>query len=287
MANTSVAAICRYFGVNRSSYYAWLKRPPSQRAIENKELAKELKLLHAKSKGTYGSPRLTAVLKSKGSCYGRRRIAHVMRKEGLFGCARRKFRPCTTKPDPSQPVSPRIFESQNREALPERPNEVWVGDMTYIPTEEGWLYLTTLMDVSTRKIVGKYMSDNMKMEVVWEALKDAIHTQPEALKKGGPTLVAHSDRGSQYASQMYREKLKLLGITQSMSRSGNCYDNAYAESFFHTLKVEMVHRQEFKTRDEARTAIEDYINNWYNTERLHSALGYMSPLEYERKALAA
>jgi putative transposase len=282
-----MSTICRILGVSRSSYYAWLKRPPSQRAQKNDELSKQLKELHKKSKGTYGSPRLTEQLKAQGSRHSRKRVAHLMGKIGIFGCAKRKYRPCTTKQDPSQPVSPRVFESQNKEAIPQVPNRVWVGDMTYIPTTEGWLYLTIVMDVFNRKIVGHHMSDHMKAETVWAALKNGVCNQPEALKKGGPTLICHSDRGGQYASVMYREKLELLGITQSMSRSGNCYDNAYAESFFHSLKVELVHRRKFETHAEARREIEEYIEDWYNTKRLHSSLGYLSPVEYEKRALAA
>lgn len=279
--------ICRVAGINRSSYYAWLKRSPSQRTKNNVQLTERIKTLHQESRGTYGAPRLVASLKAQGHSCGQKRIANLMKKAGVFGCARRKFRPCTTQADPSQPVSPRVFESQNRKAMPQGPNQVWVGDMTYIPTSEGWLYLTTVMDVFNREIVGKHISDHMKSETVWDALKQAVINRPEALKKGGPTLICHSDRGGQYSSQMYREKLQLLGITQSMSRSGNCYDNAYAESFFHTLKVELVHREKFQTRVEARNAIEEYIDGWYNTKRLHSALGYKTPHDYKGSALAA
>jgi putative transposase len=277
--------ICQVLEVSRSSYYAWLKRPPSQRIQKNEELTAQLKSLHRKSKGIYGSPRLTAVMRAQGAKHSRKRIAHLMKKIGLSGCARSKFRPCTTKPDPSLPVSPRIFKSQ-KEVLPHAPNRVWVGDMTYIPTGEGWLYLTNVMDVFNRKVVGYHMSDHMKAETVWEALKNAVRNEPKALKNGGPALIFHSDRGGQYASEMYREKLQLLGITQSMSRSGNCYDNAYAESFFHSLKVELVHRQNFKTHTDAQVAIKEHID-WYNTKRIHSGLGYQTPLEYERIVLAA
>lgn len=282
-----MTVICRILEVSRSSYYAWLKRPLSQRAKKNEELSQQLQEIHRKSKGTYGSPRLMEELKKQGARHSRKRIADLMKKIGIFGCAKSKFQPCTTRPDPSQPVSPRVFESQNKEAIPKAPNRVWVGDMTYISTLEGWLYLTIVLDVFSRKVVGYHMSDHMKTETVWEALKEAVCNQPEALRKDGPTLISHSDRGGQYTSEMYREKLLLLGITQSMSRSGNCYDNAYAESFFHTLKVELVHRQKFQTHTEARETIREYIDNWYNTKRIHSGLGYQTPLEYERKALAA
>lgn len=286
MADVSVKVICRILGINRSSYYSWLKRPLPQTAKENQNLAVKLKKLHRESRGTYGSPRLTEKLRAGGARYSRKRVAHLMRKIGLFGCARRKFRPCTTKPDPSQPVSPRIFQGST-EAMPQAANQVWVGDMTYIPTQEGWLYLTTVMDIFNRKVVGYHMSDHMRAETVWEALKRAVKTEAASLTRGSPSLIFHSDRGGQYASGMYREKLELLGITQSMSRSGNCYDNAYAESFFHSLKVELVHRSKFETRSQAQQAIQEYIDDWYNTKRIHSSLGYQTPAEYGKKALAA
>lgn len=286
MANVSVKAICRVLEVSRSSYYAWLKRSLSERAKKNEELTEKIRFLHRESKERYGAPRITAKLRAEGFNHSRKRIAHLMKSAEIFGCARRKFRPCTTKPDPNQPVSPRVFKSQNKKALPEASNRVWVGDMTYIPTAEGWLYFTAVIDVFNRKLVGHHMSDHMGAETVWEALKEGVCNEHEALKKGEPSLIFHSDRGGQYASEMYREKLKLLGITQSMSRRGNCYDNAYAETFFHSLKVELVHRQKFETRAEARDAINEYID-WYNTKRLHSSLGYQTPQKYEKPAAAA
>jgi putative transposase len=286
MAGVSMKMICRVLEINRSSYYAWLKRPPSERAKQNEKLSKQVLSLHSESKGIYGSPRLTKQLKAQGFHHSRKRIAHLMKTIGIFGCARRKFRPCTTQADPNQLVSPRLFESQNKESMPQAPNRVWVGDMTYILTAEGWLYLTTVIDVFHRKVVGSHVSDHMKAETAWEALKQAVCSQPEALKKGEPPLIFHSDQGGQYSSEMYREKLNLLGIVQSMSRRGNCYDNAYAETFFHTLKVELVHRRKFETRAQAEKEIQEYID-WYNTKRIHSKLGYQTPLEYERKAVAA
>lgn len=281
-----MTTICQVAGVSRSSFYAWLKRPVSQRAKKNTELTAKLKRLHRESRETYGAPRLTAQLKSEGHSHGRKRIANLMKKAGIFGCARKKYRPMnTTRSNHDLLISPRLFEVENKEALPKGPNQVWVGDQTYIPTSEGWLFLTTVMDVYNREIVGHSMSNHLRAETVWEAMKLGIGQRQDALGPEAPTLIAHSDRGGQYASEYYRKKLKLLGVTQSMSRSGNCYDNAYAESFFHTVKVELTHRHEFKTRTEARNAIREYID-WYNCNRLHSALGYQSPVEYERKALA-
>lgn len=280
-------AICRILKINRSSYYAWLNRPLSERSQKDELLSEKLQKLHDDSKKTYGSPRLTAQLKAQGLHHGRKRIAQLMKKRGIFGCASRKFRPCTTKADPTKSVSPRIFESQNKRTLPKAPNQVWVGDMTYIPTQEGWLYLTSVLDVFNRKIVGYCMSDHMKAETAWDALKMGVYHQSEAFTRGKSSFIFHSDRGSQYSSDTFREKIELLRITQSMSRKGNCYDNAYMKSFFHTLKVELVNRRTFQSRAEARAEIEDYIENWYNTKRLHSALGYKTPHEYERESLAA
>ena len=278
--------ICRVAEVNRSSYYAWLKRPPSKREKANSHLTQKLKTLHGKSRGIYGAPRLTVQLKAQGYTCSRNRVANLMRKAGLFGCAKRKFRAMiTTNSKHNMPISPRLFEIEKKEAFPQAPNRVWVGDQTYILTREGWLFLTIVMDIFNRKVVGYWMSDHLRSETVWEAMKLAICQQKDALNAGAPILISHSDQGRQYASDSYREKLKLFGIIQSMSRSGNCYDNAYAESFFHTLKVELVHRHDFSTRAEAQNAIQEYID-WYNCKRLHSGLGYQTPFDYERKALA-
>lgn len=281
-------AICRVAELNRSSYYAWLKRPVPVREKVNSQLVERLKSLHSESRGTYGAPRLTVQLKTEGHSCSQKRVANLMRKAGIYGCAKRKFRPMTgTYSKHNYPISPRLFEIEKKEDLPQAPNRVWVGDMTYVPTKEGWLFLTVVMDIFSRKVVGYCMSDHCRAETAWEAMRNGIRLQKEALSPEEPNLIVHSDRGGQYASEHYREKLNLLGMTQSMSRSGNCYDNAYAESFFHTLKVELVHRQEFKTRLEAQNSIQEYIEDWYNCKRLHSGLGYQTPLDYEKNALAA
>ena len=269
--------------VSRSGYYAWLKRPVSEREKENQELTKKLKSLHQESNGTYGAPRIAEQLQ-----ISKNRVAKLMREIGIFGCAKRKFRlPETTDSRHRFPVAPRIFKIEDKKSLPKAPNQVWVSDTTYIPTNEGWLYLTIQLDLFTRKVVGYSLADHMRSEAVWDAMKSALIGQPDALSIKKSDLLAHSDRGSQYASPFYQQKLSQLGITQSMSRTGNCYDNAYAESFFHTLKVELVHRTTFKTRQEAERAISRYIDDWYNLRRLHSGLGYKAPIEYEKEALAA
>lgn len=279
--------ICRIAEINRSSYYAWFKRPASKRDVENTGLVEKIKTSHKQSKGTYGAPRITAELNSDGVKCSLNRVAKLMRKEGVFGCARKKFRAIsTTDSSHDMPISPRLFKVEEKENLPKTPNEVWVGDMTYVGTAEGWLFLTVVMDLFNRKIVGYSMSDSLHSESVWSAMKAGIMNEPNALDPARPALVAHSDRGTQYASCYYRDSLELFGILQSMSRSGNCYDNAYAESFFHSLKVELIHRHQFATRTEARNRIEEYIE-WYNCKRLHSALGYKAPISYEGYALAA
>lgn len=284
----SLQVICQILGVHRSSYYAWLKRPDSSRKKDNQRLLQDLKAAHQKSRGTYGAPRLTEFLKQHGHQCSRNRVARLMQKEGIFGCARRKFRPQgITNSRHRFPIAPRIFQVQNKATFPKRPNQIWVSDTTYIPTKEGWLYLTVQLDVFTRKIVGYSMTDHLKSEATWESMRNALSRQSEALHFArSPKLTAHSDRGVQYASDLYRDKLEGLGIQQSMSRSGNCYDNAYAESFFHTLKVELIHRQVFETRKEAKQEIRSYIEQWYNTERMHSGLGYLTPNAYEQQALA-
>jgi len=243
----------------------------------------KLKSLHQESKGTYGSPRLAEQLQ-----VGKNRVAKLMREAGIFGCARRKFQlPQTTDSRHKFPVAPRIFKIEDKKCLPKAPNQVWVSDTTYIPTNEGWLYLTIQLDIFTRKIVGYSLADHMRSEATWDSMKTALIGQPDALSIKESNLLAHSDRGSQYATPFYQQKLRQLGITQSMSRTGNCYDNAYAESFFHTLKVELVHRTTFKTRQDAERAIRTYIDSWYNLKRLHSGLGYKAPIDYEKEALAA
>lgn len=278
-----VKASCGILGVSRSGFYAWRKRPESRRAAESQKLIEKMREIHKESDGTYGAPRIAAALKGDGLSHGHNRIARLMKVAGLFGCARKQFRPITTMSDHDLPIAPRVFKVEAPSTMPKGPNQVWVGDITYVPTDEGWLYLSTQLDVFTRKVVGYALTDHLRCEAVLEALRMAVNMQ--GLDPMG--LISHSDRGSQYAAEEYRVELKKLGITASMSRRGNCYDNAYAESFFHTLKVELVHRRHFKTRAEASKAIFEYIEVWYNRRRLHSSLGYLSPAAYEAKALAA
>lgn len=277
--NLAVNLACRVLLVSRSGYYAWLTRPESERARENRRLTERLRALHAESKGTYGSPRLQSSLLDEGVRASRNRVARLMRAAEIAGVAKRKFRVKTTDSNHALPIADRIFQTEEPETWPVRPNEVWAGDITYVPTSEGWLYLSVFLDLFTRKVVGFSMEPHMKTDLITQALEMALGRQERG---PGEKLVGHSDRGSQYASEEYRERLKAAGITASMSRRGNCYDNAYAESFFHSLKVELVHRERFATRAEARAAIFEYIEVWYNRKRKHSALGYLAPIAYEQ-----
>ena len=280
----NVKLSCRALAVSRSGFYAWKERPECERSKENRMLSEKMQQIFDESRGTYGAPRLTNRLREAGHDCSQVRVARLMREAGLSGVAKKRYRVKTTDSDHELPIAERVFQVEEPDTHPTRPNEVWAGDITYVPTDEGWLYLTIQLDVFTRKVVGYAMTDHLRTEAILAALQMAIGNQRLDPKK---TLVSHSDRGCQYASESYREKLKAVGITPSMSRRGNCYDNAYAESFFHTLKVELVHRRRFKTRQEAMAAIFEYIEVWYNRRRIHSALGYRSPMEYERAALKA
>lgn len=241
----SVTLACRLAGVSSSGYYAWKKRGMSPRKKSNEELKAKLLELHQASRGTYGEPRLRVKLKEEGICCGKSRIARLMKEAGISGVGQQKFKIATTDSNHTLPIAPRLFQPENAETLPTRPNQVWASDITYIPTDEGWLFLAIFLDVFTRKVVGHAMADHMRSELVLEALNRALSGWDF---RSGP-LTAHSDRGSQYASEAVGQRLSLLGICASMSRKGHCYDNAYAESFFHTLKNELVHRRHYKTSD--------------------------------------
>lgn len=281
-ASVTVKLLCDTVEVSKSGYYAWAKRPASERSAENVVLLARIRAIHDVSKQTYGSPRMTAALQSEGIECGENRVARLMRENDIASEAVKKFKITTTDSNHDLPIAERIFETENVDAVM-APNQVWVGDITYIATDEGWLFLAVFLDLFTRKIVGFSIDDNMRAELIMNALDMALGRQD--VKDG--EMIAHSDRGSQYASEGYREKLQLCGIIASMSRKGNCWDNAHCESFFHSLKTELVYRRNFKTRKEAMQAIFEWIETWYNRQRLHSALGYMSPQEYENLALAS
>ncbi len=277
-----VKIICRTLQVSRAGYYAWRIRPESDRARESSELSTKVREVFERSRGTYGAPRIQKKLAELGEHHGKERIRKLMVKGELSAKPKKKFVK-TTDSKHDLPIAPRIIQTENQETMPVKPNKAWGSDITYIATKEGWLFLAIFLDLFTRKVVGMAMADHMRTELVLEALDSALGR--EAISADG--LTAHSDRGVQFAAGVYRDRLHVEGITASMSRKGNCYDNAYVESFFHTLKTELVYRMEFSTREEARKAIFEFIEVWYNRERLHSSLGYKSPTEFERKALAA
>jgi transposase InsO family protein len=271
-----VNELCDLFGISASGYYDWLNREPSERERTDKVLAENIKEIHKDSRKTYGSPRITKALRQKGVKCGKNRAARIMKQNGLQGAQKARYRPRTTDSRHEYPISPNLLENMSVERI----NQAWASDITYIPTEEGWLYLSAFMDLKSRKIKGWSVRDHMRTELVQEAFLQAIFR--EGLKPG---LVIHSDRGSQYASHQFRDVLKNHKAISSMSGKGNCYDNAAMESFWATLKTDLGIRKPFKTREEARRAIFDYIEIFYNRFRLHSSLGDLSPLDYETKCI--
>nr|WP_144429551.1 IS3 family transposase [Myxococcus hansupus] len=272
-ASLSVAFLCRQLGVSRSGYYAWAKRPESQRRQRDRELSVEVAAIQQQSRGTYGSPRVHAELRARGARVSAKRVARLMRQEGLAARRRRPFAR-TTDSRHAHPVAPNVVA---RDFLPRGPNRTWASDITYIWTAEGWLYLAVVLDLFSRRVVGWSMGERIDRHLALGALNMAL------AGRGAPAI-HHSDRGCQYASEDYRERLAEHGVTCSMSRKGNCWDNAVVESFFSSLKMELVHTRSFRTREEARRALFDYLEVFYNRKRLHSALGYISPVEYERTA---
>lgn len=277
-----VKIICKTLEVSRSGYYAWLGRPVSERDQESAALSSKVRQIFECSRKTYGASRIQKKLAELGASHGKERIRKIMVKEGISAKPKRRFVK-TTDSKHDLPIAPRVIQTENQETMPVKPNEAWGTDITYVATKEGWLFLAIFLDLFTRKVVGMAMADHMRTSLVIEALGSALGR--EVIDVGG--LTAHSDRGVQFAAGVYRDRLHVEGITASMSRKGNCYDNAYVESFFHTLKTELVYRTEFATRDEAKKAIFEFIEVWYNRERLHSSLGYKSPAEFERRAIAA
>ena len=248
-----VTLLCQTLQVTRSGYYAWRRCPDSARAQEDRRLLDKIKILHKTSKETYGSPRIHAALRQQAETCGRHRVARVMQQHGLAAKHRRKFR-ATTNSAHHLPVAANLLE---RHFTPTAANQVWVSDITYVPTREGWLYLATVMDLAFRGIVGWAMSERIDRALVCDALTAALHRRRPA-----PGLLHHSDRGSQYASADYQDVLAQYGIIPSMSRKGNCWDNAPMESFFHSLKVEWLHGQTFHTRAEARQANFTFMEVW-------------------------
>ncbi len=274
-ANYPVALMCRVLGVSRSGYYAWLRRSPSRREVENRELAVHIRKVYRLSRGTYGSHRIRAELQARGFRVGRHRVARLMRLEGLQGRRKRRYR-STTDSSHGQKVAPNLLDRRFEVGQRDR---VWAADITCYWTTEGWLYLAVILDLYSRRVVGWAMDGTMRTDLVLGALEMAL------IRRRPPSgLLHHSDQGSQYASEAYRKRLEEHEIVQSMSRRGNCWDNAVVESFFSTVEAELESRSTWTTRDAARTAIHEYIEVFYNQRRRHSHLGYLSPAEYERLA---
>ncbi len=272
-----VGLMCRTLEVGVSGFYAWLKRPESPRNQANRRLLLEIKAVHQKSRKTYGSPRIHAELNEIGHACSRYRVARLMRRYGIVSKHKRKFR-ATTNSHHSYPVAENLLRRQFDVSEPGR---CWVSDITYIPTREGWLYLAATLDLFHRKVIGWAMDR-------WIARQLAIDALNMAVKSAGlkPGLIHHSDRGVQYASNEFQALLRANAIRCSMSRKGDCWDNAVAESFFHTLKVELIHGRIYNTRQEAKTAVFEYIEVFYNRQRRHSYLGYLSPVDFEKKNAA-
>ena len=271
-ASFPVRTACRVLGVSPSGFYAWRRRPGGRRAEADRELSREIAAIHAASRGTYGCPRVHAELRDRGHHVSRKRVARLMRASGLQARRKRRFR-ATTDSRHAHPVAPNLLE-QRFEAT--RADEIWLADITYVPTAEGWLYLAVILDLFTRQVVGWAMDREMPQALTLRALMMAL-----ARRRPLPGLIHHSDRGSQYAATAYQNALRAHGIRCSMSRKANCFDNAPAESFFGTLKTELVHQQHYATRAAARRAIFEYMEVFYNRQRRHSALGYKSPAEFE------
>ena len=259
--------------VSKSGYYAWKKRSKSQRGIDNESLLIEIRRIFLEHRQNYGSPRIWDALRKESIRCSKNRIARLMQINGLAAAQKRKFK-ATTNSKHTWPIAPNLLK---RNFTINKPNRIWVTDISYIWTWEGWLYLSFVLDLFSRGVIGLAMSERITDDLTQSALKQALgRRNPSA------GLIHHSDRGSQYASGDYQALLKKHEITPSMSRKGDCWDNAVAESFLHTLKVEMVNRYRFKTRNEARREIFKYVEMYYNRKRTHSSLGYLSPLDYER-----
>jgi len=286
-----VKLTCQILDVTRSGYYAWRgrqDRPPCARQRRRVELTEQIRAAFEENRGTYGSPRITVELKESGVSVCENTVAKYMRQAGVAVTPRRPFVPRTTDPDHPHPIAPNLLD---RDFAAAAPNRKWACDLTYVWTDEGWLYLSVVIDLFSRKLIGWSMSDDLKAQGVAEALEMALkRRKPNVVGVGGGVgggsgasggLLHHSDRGVQYACDRYRQLLDEHGIACSMSRPGNCYDNAVVESFFGTFKTELVHRTHYRRRGEARSSIFEWIECWYNRRRRHSSLGYVSPEAFE------
>ncbi len=273
----AVERMCRVFKVSRSGYYHWLNRKPSIRKVGNQEALELIREIHRMSKGRYGSPKITVEIRKRGIQISRPRVARIMKKANIRSVVHKRFRIQTTDSNHNYPIAKNLLD---RDFSPEKTSKAWVSDITYIKTLEGWLYLTTVMDLGDRKVIGWALSQTMKTsDTVIPAWKMAVKNRPITSE-----LIFHSDRGIQYACHEFRDVLQKNNLVrQSMSRKANCWDNAVAESFFKTLKVELIHQMELKPMEATKMEVFQFIEIWYNRQRIHASLGYFTPDEYEQK----
>jgi len=274
-AEHPVMMLCALLGVSRSGYYEWRDRGPGPRQQEDARLAQQIEALFVEKRRTYGRVRLTHELRARGQACGQRRVRRLMRTQGLCARPRRRYRPQTTDSRHDLPIAPNLL---GKRPAPSRPDTVWVSDLTYLPTTTGWLFLAVVLDLCSRRVVGWAFSHQLNTSLALAALRMAL-----AQRRPAPGLLHHSDRGCQYASQAYRAELAAHGLVTSMSRSGNPYDNATMESFYATLKTECLHPQPLASPADTQAQVFDYLEAFYNRERLHSALGYKSPVDFEQQ----
>ena len=267
-----VATMARVLGVSKAGYYAWVHCPPSAHAVADEALLKQVRTVHATSRQTYGAPRVHAGLQASGERHGRKRIARLMRLAGLVGASHRRGGPTTTRRDKDARPAPDLVD---RDFTASGPNRLWVADITYVPTSAGFLYLAVVLDAWSRKIVGWSMANHLRAELVLDAMDAAVG------QRRPKDVIHHSDQGSQYTSVAFGKRCGEAGVRPSMGSVGDAYDNAMAESFFSTLEAELLSRRRFASHAEARMACFSYIEGWYNPSRLHSSLGYRSPVAYE------
>ena len=270
-----VRQLCLALEISRSGYYAWCRGQETAREAANRLLTEEIRRVHRQKKGRYGSPRVTEQLRREGHRCNHKRVERLMRKNGLQGCSSRKRRVCTTDSEHDHPVAPNLL--LNRPA-PSQPNEVWVADITYVPTAQGWLFLAAVMDLYSRQILGWSVWENLQAGGPLQALKRAL-----ARRHHPKGVIHHSDRGVQYACHDYRQELRAAGLVPSMSRKGNCYDNAAMEAFWSTLKREAMAESASWSKDQVRRELFEYIEGDYNRSRLHSSLDYQSPVDFENQ----
>jgi putative transposase len=276
-ADYPVTMLCRLLGVSTSGYYAWLKRPPSRRAREDAVLTDRIRWIHLRSRRTYGAPRVFAELKDEGVRIGRKRVARLMKIADIQGVSRRK-KVRTTLRKAGKPSAPDLVDRDFEVAGPDR---LWVADITYIRTWVGFLYLAVVLDAFSRRVIGWAMANHLRTELVIDALQMAMEQrQPQG-------VIHHSDHGSQYTSLAFGRRCREAGVRPSMGSIGDCYDNALCESFFATLECELLDRHRFQSRDQARSAVFEFIEGWYNPHRRHSSIGYASPIRYEMEFVIA